>query len=73
MILDTIYSVNHPHTDIGIPCDQPITGDSLNPGQDKVDVAATTSDIGMINFEINDTVAKISNTFEGGNTHGPKY
>ncbi len=42
---------------MGIPIVVSITGAQLTPGQNKIGVAATTSDIGMIKFEINDTVA----------------
>jgi len=52
-----ISSKNSIPARIGIPIIVSITGDQLAPGQHKVSVAATTSDIGMIRFEINDTVA----------------
>ena len=42
---------------MGIPITVSVTDAQLIPGQQKIGVAATTSDIGMIKFEINDTVA----------------
>jgi hydroxymethylglutaryl-CoA reductase (NADPH) len=52
-----ISSKNSIPARMGIPIKVTITGAPLNPGQNKVSVAATTSDIGVIRFEINDTVA----------------
>jgi hydroxymethylglutaryl-CoA reductase (NADPH) len=52
-----ISSKNSIPARMGIPIKVSITGEPLTPGQHKVSVAATTSDIGMIKFEINDTVA----------------
>jgi hypothetical protein len=42
---------------MGVPIKVSIAGDKLASGQQKVIVAATTSDIGKIKFDINDTVA----------------
>ncbi len=41
---------------MGIPMKVSVTGDQLAAGQQKITVAATTSDIGKIKFDINDTV-----------------
>ena len=42
---------------MGNPMIVSVTGDKLAPGAQKVNVAATTSDIGTIKFDISDTVA----------------
>jgi len=42
---------------MGVPLKVSVTGDKLAAGAQKVTVAATTSDIGKIKFDINDTVA----------------
>jgi hypothetical protein len=42
---------------MGVPIKVSVAGDKLAAGQQKVTVAATTSDIGKIKFDINDTVA----------------
>jgi hypothetical protein len=42
---------------MGLPLSVSVTGERLAPGAQKVQVAATTSDIGKIKFEINDTVS----------------
>ena len=42
---------------MGVPMTVSITGDQLAAGAQKISVAATTSDIGQIKFDINDTVA----------------
>ncbi len=41
---------------MGVPMKVTVAGDKLAAGQQKVTVAATTSDIGKIKFDINDTV-----------------
>lgn len=52
-----ISSKNSIPARMGIPIVVSITGAQLAPGQNKVGVAATTSDIGVIKFEINDMVS----------------
>jgi hypothetical protein len=42
---------------MGVPLKVAVAGDPLAPGAQKVTVAATTSDIGKIKFDISDTVA----------------
>ncbi len=42
---------------MGVPLKVSVAGEHLPAGQQKVSVAATTSDIGKIKFDINDTVA----------------
>jgi hypothetical protein len=42
---------------MGVPMKVSVAGDNLAAGQQKVTVAATTSDIGKIKFDINDTIA----------------
>lgn len=42
---------------MGVPLKVCVTGDPLSPGAQRVSVAATTSDIGKIQFDISDTVA----------------
>ena len=42
---------------MGVPVKVFVAGDKLAPGQQKLSVAATTSDIGKIKFDINDTIA----------------
>jgi hypothetical protein len=42
---------------MGVPMKVAVSGDNLAAGQQKVTIAATTSDIGKIKFDINDTVA----------------
>lgn len=42
---------------MGVPIRVSVTGEHLPAGQQKISVAATTSDIGKIKFEISDTVA----------------
>ena len=41
---------------MSVPMKVAVTGDKLAPGQQKITVAATTSDIGKIKFDISDTV-----------------
>jgi len=41
---------------MGVPMKVSVAGDKLAPGPQKITVAATTSDIGKIKFDINDTV-----------------
>jgi hypothetical protein len=41
---------------VGLPLSVSVAGDRLPPGTQKISVAATTSDIGKIKFDINDTV-----------------
>ena len=41
---------------MGVPITVSITGDKLVSGTQRITVAATTSDIGKIKFDINDTV-----------------
>lgn len=52
-----ISSKNSIPARMGIPIVVNIAGAQLIPGQNKIGVAATTSDIGVIRFEINDSVA----------------
>jgi hypothetical protein len=42
---------------MGVPLKVSVTGDPLPPGAQRISVAATTSDIGKIKFDISDTVA----------------
>jgi hypothetical protein len=42
---------------MGIPIQVSVAGDKLPAGMQKITVGATTSDIGKIKFDINDTVA----------------
>ena len=42
---------------MGVPLKVSVTGDPLPPGAQRISVAATTSDIGKIKFDIGDTVA----------------
>ncbi len=42
---------------MGVPLKVSITGEPLPAGPQRITVAATTSDIGKIKFDINDTVA----------------
>jgi hypothetical protein len=42
---------------MGVPIKVSITGDPLTLGSQKINVAATTSDIGKIRFDISDTVS----------------
>lgn len=42
---------------MGVPMTVSVAGEKLAAGAQKIAVAATTSDIGKIKFEINDTVA----------------
>ena len=42
---------------MGVPLKVSVTGDPLPAGPQKITVSATTSDIGKIKFDINDTVA----------------
>jgi hypothetical protein len=42
---------------MGVPITVRVTGAQLPPGVQKLGIAATTSDIGKIKFEISDTVA----------------
>jgi hydroxymethylglutaryl-CoA reductase (NADPH) len=42
---------------MGVPMKVSVTGDKLEVGTQRVTVAATTSDIGKIKFDINDSVA----------------
>jgi hypothetical protein len=42
---------------MGVPMTVSIAGERLNAGEQRVTVAATTSDIGKIKFDINDKVA----------------
>jgi hypothetical protein len=42
---------------MGVPLKVSVAGDKLTPGMQKISVAATTSDIGKIKFEINDNLA----------------
>jgi hydroxymethylglutaryl-CoA reductase (NADPH) len=42
---------------MGVPMKVSVTGDKLEAGTQRVTVAATTSDIGKIKFDINDSVA----------------
>ena len=41
---------------MGVPMKVSVAGDSISAGMQKITVAATTSDIGKIKFEINDIV-----------------
>lgn len=41
---------------VGVPMKVAVAGAALTPGTQKISVAATTSDIGKIKFEINDRV-----------------
>jgi hypothetical protein len=41
---------------MGVPLKVSITGEKLNTGDQRVTVAATTSDIGKIKFDINDKI-----------------
>ena len=42
---------------MGVPLRVSVTGDPLPPGAQRISVAATTSDIGKIKFDIGDTAA----------------
>jgi len=42
---------------VGAPLNVAVTGDRLAPGVQKISVAATTSELGKIQFDVNDTVA----------------
>jgi len=42
---------------MGVPLKVEVAGDQLAAGAQKISVAATTTDIGKIKFDINDTVA----------------
>ena len=41
---------------MGVPLKVSVAGDPLPPGAQRISVAATTSDIGKIKFDISDTV-----------------
>ena len=41
---------------MGVPIKVSVSGEKLTPGAQKITVAATTSDIGKIKFDINDNV-----------------
>jgi len=43
---------------MGVPLKVSVTGDPLPPGAQRISVAATTSDIGKIKFDISDTIAR---------------
>lgn len=42
---------------VGVPLRISVRGESLAPGQQRVNVAATSSDVGLLKFDISDTVA----------------
>jgi hypothetical protein len=42
---------------MGMPLTVTVSGEPLTPGAQKISVAATTSDIGKIKFEISDSIA----------------